>query len=65
MTISNEFVLRALAEQLPARINAARHNGLDCVRLTLAEAQSIRGVIPRELADLDAAIVGARKGGER
>jgi hypothetical protein len=40
----------------------ARHNGLDCVRLTLAEAQAIRGLIPRELAELDAAAVGARKG---
>ena len=60
--IPNEHILRALASQLPTRIGAARHNGLDCVRLTLAEAQAIRGILPRELAALDAAAVGARKG---
>ena len=60
--IPNENILRTLAGQLPARIGAARHNGLDCVRLTLAEAQAIRGLLPRELAEIDAAAVGARKG---
>lgn len=60
--IPNEHILRALAGQLPARIGAARHNGLDCIRLTLVEAQAIRSLIPRELADIDAAVVGARKG---
>lgn len=61
MSIPNEFLLRTLAAQLPSRINAARHNGLDCVRLTVAEAQAVRGALPRELAVLEAAAVGARK----
>lgn len=60
--IPNEHILRVLAAQLPARIGAARHNNLDCVRLTLVEAQAIRGLIPRELADIDDAAIGARKG---
>lgn len=60
--MKNEFVLRGLAEQLPNRIKAARHNGLDCVRLTLAEAQAVRGALPSELEQLEAAAIGARKG---
>lgn len=62
MNTPNEYVLTALAEQLPNRIRAARSNGLDCVRLTLAEAQAVRSALPRELELLDAAIVGARRG---
>lgn len=65
MNTPNEFVLRTLAEQLPSRINAARHNGLDCIRLTLTEAQAVRAALPRELDLLDAAVVGARKDGAR
>lgn len=65
MTTPNEFVLRSLADQLPNRIRAARSNGLDCVRLTLAEAQAIRGALPGQLNALDARIVGARRGGGR
>lgn len=65
MTTPNEFVLQSLAEQLPSRINAARHNDLDCIRLTLAEAQAVRATLPRELDLLEAAAVGARKGGGR
>lgn len=65
MTIPNEFVLRGLAEQLPARVNAARHNGLDCVRFTLAEAQALRGPLARELEGIEALAVDARKGGVR
>lgn len=61
----NEFTLKRLAADLPGRVNAARHNGLDCVRLTLAEAQAIREMIPRELAALEAAAVDARKDGAR
>lgn len=61
--IPNEFLLRTLAEQLPHRINAARHNGLDCIRLTLAEAQAIRGILPRSLDDLEEAAISARRDG--
>ena len=35
--MNRAHVLTTLAEQLPTRLNAARSNGLDCVRLTLAE----------------------------
>lgn len=49
----NENILRALAAQLPTRLNAARSNGLDCVRLTLAEAHAVRALLPRELESLE------------
>lgn len=61
--IPNEYVLRTLASQLPNRIGAARHNGLDCVRLTLAEAQAIRALAVRELETIDANAVLVRRGG--
>ena len=49
----NENILRALTAQLPTRIGAARHNGLDCVRLTLAEAHAVRALLPRVLESLE------------
>ena len=49
----NENILRALAAQLPTRLNAARSNGLDCVRLTLAEAHAVRALLPRVLESLE------------
>lgn len=58
----NERVIRALAAQMSTRIGAARHGGLDCVRLTLAEAQVVRAILPGIVAALDAAAVDARKG---
>lgn len=57
----NENILRALAAQLPTRIGAARHNGLDCVRLTLAEAQAVRALLPRELESLEEQIQRKRR----
>lgn len=57
----NEHVLRALASQLPTRIGAARHNGLDCVRLTIAEAHAIRALLPRELESLEERIQRERR----
>ena len=42
----NEHVLRALAAQLPTRIRAARHNGLDCVRLSIPEALAVQALLP-------------------
>ncbi len=59
--MKNEFTLRHLAAELPARVNAARHSGIDCVRLTLAEAQAIRALLPVELEDLDAKVKAQRK----
>lgn len=40
--MKNEYTLKRLASELPARVNAARHAGIDCVRLTLTEAQALR-----------------------
>ena len=57
----NENILRALAAQLPTRIGAARHNGLDCVRLTLAEAHAVRALLPRELESLEEQIQRKRR----
>ena len=57
----NENILRALAEQLPTRLNAARSNGLDCVRLTLAEAHAVRALLPRELESLEEQIQRKRR----
>ena len=57
----NEHILRTLASQLPARVGAARHNGLDCVRLTLAEAHAIRALLPRELESLEEQIQRKRR----
>lgn len=59
----NEYTLKQLAADLPGRLNAARHNGLDCIRLTLAEAQAIRGILPRSLDDLEEAAISARRDG--
>lgn len=59
--IPNELILRALAAQLPTRIGAARHNGLDCVRLTLAEAHAVRALLPRELESLEEQIQRKRR----
>ena len=57
----NEHVLRTLAAQLPTRLNAARSNGLDCVRLTLAEAHAVRALLPRELESLEEQIQRKRR----
>lgn len=57
----NEHVLRALASQLPTRIGAARHNGLDCVRLSIPEALAIRALLPRELETLEERIQRERR----
>ena len=57
----NENILRALAAQLPTRLNAARSNGLDCVRLTLAEAHAVRALLPRELESLEEQIQRKRR----
>lgn len=57
----NEHILRALAAQLPTRLNAARSNGLDCVRLTLAEAHAVRALLPRELESLEEQIQRKRR----
>lgn len=59
--IPNEYILRTLATQLPTRISAARHNGLDCVRLTLAEAHAIQALLPRELESLEERIQRERR----
>ena len=59
--MKNEFTLQRLAADLPGRVNAARHNGIDCVRLTLAEAQALRGLLPVQLEDLDAKAKAQRK----
>lgn len=59
--IPNEHLLRTLSEQLPTRLNAARHNGLDCVRLTLAEAQAVRALLPRELETLEERVQRQRR----
>lgn len=59
--MKNEFTLRHLAAELPGRVNAARHSGIDCVRFTLAEAQAIRAPLPAELEDLDAKVKAQRK----
>lgn len=59
--MKNEFTLRHLAAELPARVNAARHAQLDCVRLTLAEAQAVRALLPLELEDLDAKVQAQRR----
>lgn len=42
----NRRVLERLDAQLPAKIKAARTAGLDCVRVTVEEAQVIRAVLP-------------------
>ena len=52
--MNRSHVLTTLAEQLPTRLNAARSNGLDCVRLTLAEAHAVRALRPRVLEALEA-----------
>ena len=52
--MNSSHVLTTLAEQLPTRLNAARSNGLDCVRLTLAEAHAVRALLPRVLESLEA-----------
>ena len=57
----NENILRALAAQLPTRIGAARHSGLDCVRLSLPEALAIRALLPRELESLEERIQRERR----
>lgn len=59
--MKNEFTLQRLAAELPARANAARHSSLDCVRLTLAEAQALRALLPVKLEDLDAKVKAQRK----
>lgn len=59
--IPNEYTLRTLAAQLPTRIGAARHSGLDCVRFTLAEAQAVRALLPRELESLEERIQRERR----
>lgn len=59
--MKNEFTLQRLAADLPGRVNAARHNGIDCVRLTLAEAQALRALLPAKLEDLDAKVKAQRK----
>ena len=51
--MNRAHVLTTLAEQLPTRLNAARSNGLDCVRLTLAEAHAVRALLPRALESLE------------
>ena len=51
--MNSSHVLTTLAEQLPTRLNAARSNGLDCVRLTLAEAHAVRALLPRVLESLE------------
>lgn len=51
--MNHSNVLTTLAEQLPTRLNAARSNGLDCVRLTLAEAHAVRALLPRVLESLE------------
>lgn len=61
--MKNEFTLRHLAADLPGRVNAARHSGIDCIRLTLAEAQAVRSMLPAELEDLDAKVKAQRKQG--
>lgn len=61
MSRTNEYVLTALAEQLPTRLNAARSNGLDCVRLTIAEAHAIRALLPRELESLEERVQRERR----
>lgn len=61
MSRPTEYVLRGLVEQLPIRLNAARSNGLDCVRLTIAEAQAVRAVLPRELESLEERIQRERR----
>lgn len=57
----NEFTLKQLASDLPRRLSAAKHSGIDCVRLTLAEAQALRALLPVELEDLDAKVKAQRK----
>ena len=59
--IQNEHVLRTLASQLPTRISAARHNGLDCVRLSIPEALAIRALLPRELESLEQRVKRKRR----
>lgn len=59
--MTHEHVLTSLAEQLPNRLNAARHNGLDCVRLSIPEALAIRAVLPRELESLEERIQRQRR----
>ena len=59
--MNRAHVLTTLAEQLPTRLNAARSNGLDCVRLTIAEAQAIRALLPSELESLDERIQQERR----
>lgn len=59
--MKNEYTLKRLASELPARVNAARHAGIDCVRLTLTEAQALRALLPVELVDLDAKVKAERK----
>ena len=59
--MKHEHTLQQLATELPDRVNAARHARLDCVRLTLAEAQAVRALLPVELEDLDAKVKAQRK----
>lgn len=61
MSRPNEYVLTTLAEQLPTRLNAARHNSLDCIRLTIAEAQAVRALLPRELESLEERVQRQRR----
>lgn len=59
--MKNEHTLRNLASELPARVNAARLSNLDCVRLTLVEAQALRSLLPAQLEDLDAKVKAQRR----
>lgn len=57
----NIHILTSLAEQLPNRMKAARHNGLDCVRLSIPEALAVQALLPRELESLEQRIQRKRR----